>query len=249
MYCSAIHLLLHWILDDEEKSLSFNTDEINIYSATHQFQLARALNVLHVKASTFHSFYTTGKFDKVRNLINDFRAGNVAEFLPAWEAITSDKEILSAISGLTIDHEGLVLGSFPRKCNFSKSDTALIDTEIEKLLKKGVISPCEKEEDDFFSPIFLKEKQDKSHRMILNLKKLNKETNKIHFKMDTIYSIKNLISKGMYFVKIDISDAYYSIKINSKDTKYLKFSHRGKFYKFLVLPNVKFPSLNYARRV
>ena len=36
-----------------------------IYSATHQFELARALNVLHVKASTFHSYYTTGKFDKV----------------------------------------------------------------------------------------------------------------------------------------------------------------------------------------
>ena len=56
---------LHSILDEAEKNLTFNTDDINIYSATHQFELARALNVLHVKASTFHSYYTTGKFDKV----------------------------------------------------------------------------------------------------------------------------------------------------------------------------------------
>ena len=58
-------VFLHSILDEAEKNLTFNTDDINIYSATHQFELARALNVLHVKASTFHSYYTTGKFDKV----------------------------------------------------------------------------------------------------------------------------------------------------------------------------------------
>ena len=136
---------------------------------------------------------------RLKNLINVFRAGMVADFLPAWEAITSDKEILSAISGLEIDHEGLVLGSLPKKCNFSKSDSALIDAEIAKLLKKGVISLCGKEENDFFSPIFLREKQDKSHRMILNL---NKHTVKKVSPLQFFISIKVCCSYIMFNHKI-----------------------------------------------
>ena len=50
----------------EEKYNNFATDdEINPYSPEHQFKLTKALNVLHIKPSTFHSYYTSGKYHKV----------------------------------------------------------------------------------------------------------------------------------------------------------------------------------------
>ena len=73
--------------------------------------------------------------------------------------------------------------------------------------------------------------------MILNLKRMNKQTKKIHFKMDTITSIMRLIRPTCYFTKVDLKDAYYSVQIHQNDTKLLKFIHRGKCYKFLTLPN------------
>ena len=66
---------------------------------------------------------------------------------------------------------------------------------------------------------------------------MNKQTKKIHFKMDTITSIMRLIRPNCYFTKVDLKDAYYSIQINQNDTKLLKFIHGGKCYKFLTLPN------------
>ena len=55
-----------YLIPGEEDFNNFATDgEINPYSPEHQFQLTKALNVLHIKPSTFHSYYTSGKYDKV----------------------------------------------------------------------------------------------------------------------------------------------------------------------------------------
>ena len=71
----------------------------------------------------------------------------------------------------------------------SQKMSIIIDNEIEKLTLKQAITQCDREPNDFISPIFLKEKPDGSHRMILNLKRINKQTKKICFKMDTITSV------------------------------------------------------------
>ena len=47
-----------------------------------------------------------------------------------------------------------------------------IDAEIEELLRKGVIVPCNHTEGEFISPIFIRpKKKDNWIRVILNLKK------------------------------------------------------------------------------
>ena len=59
-----------------------------------------------------------------------------------------------------------------------------------------------------FYPIFLREKIDESFRLILNRKKVNKNTQKVDVKMETITFILKLITLNMYFRKIDLKDAY-----------------------------------------
>ena len=68
----------------EEKYNNFATDdEINPYSPEHQFKLTKALNVLHIKPSTFHSYYTSGKYHKV-HIWNFYISISLKEGLEFW---------------------------------------------------------------------------------------------------------------------------------------------------------------------
>ena len=97
--------------------------------------------------------------------------------------------------------------------------------------------PCEHEQGEFISPIFLRDKNDGSHRLILNLKGLNKYLEYKHFKMQTFQSVLSLIQPDCFMATIDLKDAYYSVKIDELDTKYLKFLLNSRLLKFVVLPN------------
>ena len=112
-----------------------------------------------------------------------------------------------------------------------------LSVEIKNLLRKGVIKKCQHEEGEYISPIFLTSKSDGSFRMILNFKKLNDHMPYIHFKMETIKSVINLVTQNCFMAKIDIKDADYSTVILPEHQNFLKFSLQGKLYKFICLPN------------
>ena len=112
-----------------------------------------------------------------------------------------------------------------------------IDVEIVRLLGKKVIVPCENEYGDFISTIFVRPKADGTHRLILNLKVLNKYVAYHHFKMETLQSAINMMTKGCFMASVDFKDAYYSVAIHENYQKYLKFSWNGKLFNFTCLPN------------
>ena len=60
--------------------------------------------------------------------------------------------------------------------------------------------------------------------MILNLKELNKFIVYRHFKMDSLKTVKDLMSQGCYMASVDIKDAYYTVPIATEHQKILKFS-------------------------
>ena len=71
------------------------------------------------------------------------------------------------------------------------SNLKSVSNKIKNLLAKGII----KESQQVISPIFLIPKTENEFRMILNLKRLNKNTPYLHFKMDTIDFILTLVSQ------------------------------------------------------
>ena len=95
--------------------------------------------------------------------------------------------------------------------------------------KKCVIKESQHEEGEFISPIFLVPKSEDSFRMILNLKRLNKNMPYIHFKMKTIKSILTLVTPNCYMAKVDIKDAYYSVSILPEHQKYENFTLEENF--------------------
>ena len=150
-------------------------------------------------------------------LVLNFRAGCVKEYITNWKAVTTDPVILDAIQHHHIEFERHcrpVQATQPRQIIFLSVDKDIINLEIAKLLTKGVIEPSKPSDGDFISTIFVRPKKDGSHRLILNLKPLNEFVAYYHFKMDTIHAALKLMRPGCFMASVDLTDAYYSIPIS-----------------------------------
>ena len=124
----------------------------------------------------------------------------------------------------------------PSQHSFSSQEKEIIDSEINKLLKKKIIVPTNINEDDFVSSIFTRNKKDGSHRMILNLKKFNIFVDSPHFKMESIRNVISMVHKGVWMASVDLKDAFFTVPINVHDQKYLKFIW-DRPYAFAAMPN------------
>ena len=88
----------------------------------------------------------------------------------------------------------------------------------------------------FLSNIFPTFKKDGSSRVILNLKELNEYIIHIHFQMDSIKDVIQLIFPNCYFMTVDLKDAYFSVFIKPKDRIWLQFFWNSQCYRFTCLP-------------
>ena len=123
-------------------------------------------------------------------------AGRLKFFISEWQDITSDPTILSWIKGYKIPFVSVPTQlSEPKERAWSISEEKEITLIISQLIKKGAISKCLDEPDQFISDVFLTPKSDGSFRFILNLKKLNQYVYTSHFKMEDVRTAANLVTK------------------------------------------------------
>ena len=115
----------------------------------------------------------------------------------------------------------------------TNAEKQIISDEIQK----EVIYPCMREESDFMSSIFTREKRDGSYRMILNLKQVNKHIDYEHFKMDSLQSVLNIITPNCWMASVDLKDAFYKVPIHPNHQKFLKFKWQEHCYTFRGMPN------------
>lgn len=166
-----------------------------------------------------------------------FRGGQLSNFLPEWRSLTSDPQILNTVTGEIIDFVSVpVQSSYPPN-SICKDHIDLAEREIASLADKGVILPCDHEPGEFISPIFTVPKSDGKVRLILNLKRLNTFIETVHFKMESIHSILNLVTQNCWMASLDLKEAYYSVRIHPESQKFLKFVYKGILYKYTVYPN------------
>ena len=156
-----------------------------------------------------------------------------------WESITADPVTLHIIrKGLEVDFALLPTSSPHRALSvFSPIEKLVVENEIIKLISKKVIYPAERCPGDFLSGIFTRPKPDGTHRMILNLKKLNEFVYYQHFKMESLTNVLNMVKPGAFMPSVDLKDAFYSVPIHPEHQKYFKFFWNGKHYQFAAMPN------------
>jgi hypothetical protein len=173
-----------------------------------------------------------------------FSAGRISQFYEEWTQLTSDAEILNMVMGANIetDCDTDVLPLFiPNRStpvqNLNEQEKIFVEKEIGKLLQLDVISTCEHIEGEVISPIFLRPKKDGTHRMILNLKKLNEEVTYHHFKMETLSTALLLVREGCFMASLDLKHAYYTVPVCEEHRKLLRFEWKGQLYEYNAWPN------------
>ena len=178
-------------------------------------------------------------FSLLNNRPDNFKAGKISLFYHKWLELTKDKFILDIVKqGYEIEF----LSEPCEQCNripikFNLTEKDIISKLLSKFEEKGVIVKSQHELGEILSHVFIRPKSDGTHRLILNLSRLNEHVDKITFKMETLKSALHMICKGCFFAKIDLKDAFYSISISNEDRKFLKFEWEGELYEFTCLPN------------
>ena len=211
---------------DEEEVLAVQSSKMvcNISTSCHnQNEIEQFVNCIKDQA------YTD---------IENFKAGQIKEKYQEWAELTSDKEILTMVSGYKLQfHEMPTQKQAPHIIKFNDEECEIINSEIDKLLQKEVVTLCDRESGDYISTVFIRPKKDNTFRMILNLKKFNEHLTYHHFKMDTIHTAIAMMRPNCYMASIDLKDVYYSVPIHVQDQKYLKFQWKNNCYKYTCFAN------------
>lgn len=163
--------------------------------------------------------------------------GRLSQFTHAWRYISSDPFVLNVISmGVSLDFVSLPSQStLPTNCKMSLEMELACDAEISDLCAKRAILPIHESSGYFFSSIFLVPKKTGGYRPIINLKNLNSHIRFEHFKMEGMESVRQLIHRGDWMVKLDLKDAYLSVPISLEHQPFLCFRWRNMCYKFTCL--------------
>ena len=108
---------------------------------------------------------------------------------------------------------------------------ALLELEENRLIGKTVASPGQ-----FISTVFPRYQTLGKVCITLNLSDLNIFLRYEQFKMDSIYTITQMITQDCYMSSIDLSDAYFSVNITEADRKFLRFVLYDQIFEFCLLP-------------
>ena len=148
-------------------------------------QIIEQLREIRNSVSVFEQFLPS-LLAYLQTLCSNFRAGSIATKFTAWTDITNDKEILSDVSGVSIECTETPVQHWLPSQKFDDHKSNRINQELNKLVEKRVIEMVEYNPQHILSSIFLTPKRDGSYGLILNLKKFNRLVVNQHFKMDSL---------------------------------------------------------------
>ena len=129
--------------------------------------------------------------------------GRLVAFHSNWCQITNDKWILNTIQGYGIEWiQKPDQSHWYGNPQMSQTQTEMIDLEVKTVLEKGAVEPFQNTPDQFISHLFLRPKRDGTMRPVFNLKKMNRNANYEHFKMEGMPAVsrpvktKRLVDKN-----------------------------------------------------
>ncbi len=163
--------------------------------------------------------------------------GRLRYFTQNWGKIFTDPWILETVSGCKLEFRSIPYqGGVPRQTQLDSEKSRRLSEEVLDLERKEAVSRVPDSRQGFTSSIFLVPKSDSSWRPVINPKPLNQNIITRHFKMESIRTVKGLMQREDWLVKLDLKDAYLSIPIFRPHQKYLKFRWQNQVWQFKTLP-------------
>lgn len=166
-------------------------------------------------------------------------------FTPNWEVLTKDQWVINCIQGYTIDiTRQPVQNHVPKELAFDHTQLENLSKEVGNTLAKQVLTPVPKEQTakGFHSQLFSVPKKDGDIKPRMNLKGLNLFVETVHFKMEGIHMLKDILKHGDWMTKVDLKDSYFMIPMAPNQRRLLRFKWQGTAYQFNCLP-VQLPTI------
>lgn len=120
--------------------------------------------------------------------------------------------------------------SSPRR--LPQVEQKIVEAQVEEWLEKGII----KKSSDFSSQIVLVKKKDKSLRLCVDYRRLNKKTVREHFPLPMIDDVIDKLHSAEVFTTLDLKNVFFHVDVKENSRKYTAFvTHEGQ-YEFLKCP-------------
>ena len=178
------------------------SEKTQLFEEPNREDMIQSLENIKKSVSEFPSLVRDLK-EYLDNRCTHFGAGCIIEPISNWQMITSDKEIWTPVRGATIEFDTQPYNTKRPQSTFSAKESAIIDSEVAKLLSKNIIETTDHTPYEVISNIFIRPQKDGGHRLILNLKGLNQFVTYHHFKMETLQSIVRLVEKNCYMALLE----------------------------------------------
>lgn len=120
------------------------------------------------------------------------------------------------------------------------SDRATLQAELQANLAKAAIErvpPPTPQQPVFYSSQFTVPKRDSDrHRQVSNLKQLNQFIPPVHFKMETLSDLKDVLRQNDWLTTVDIQDAFFHIPLAQDQMDFYRFHWEGAHFRFRAMP-------------
>ncbi|KAA6373101.1 MAG: putative Transposon Ty3-G Gag-Pol polyprotein [Streblomastix strix] len=107
---------------------------------------------------------------------------------------------------------------------------------LKEQLEEGIVIPIQQDQVKWWNHTFLIKKPNGTWSKILDASKLNKEIEKLHFKMHGLEEVQYLANQLDYATSLDLKSAFHHITVSPNSIPYLAFNFNNNNYAYKAMP-------------
>ncbi|KAA6389499.1 MAG: putative Transposon Ty3-I Gag-Pol polyprotein [Streblomastix strix] len=122
--------------------------------------------------------------------------------------------------------------------------------KLKEELEEGIIIPIQQDQVKWWNHTFLKKKPNGTQRKILDASKLNKEIEKLYFKMHGLEDVQYLANQMEQSTSLDLKSAFHHITVSPNSISYLAFNFNNNNYAYKAMPfGIKHSPIFFAEAI